>query len=163
MPTTIEQTIQELASQFVHSVLQALSGASLQELSALAGDNGGWRRGSSSSSGARGRGRGRGRAAAAPVAAKEPAGGRGRRGGRRHRRSSEDVSDLAEKVSQFVRESNGNVAVSDIAKGLGVSTQDITRPVAIALSAGKIYKEGEKRLTRYFAAEGPKTRRKKGL
>jgi hypothetical protein len=164
MASHIEQTIQDLASQFVHSVLQALSGASLQELSALAG--GGGRSGRASSGGARGRGRGaapargRGRPPASAAAKEAPASSRGRRGGRRVRRSSEDVSSLAAKVSDFVSESGGNVAVSDIAKALGVSTQDITRPVAIALQEGKIYKEGEKRLTRYFTNEGKRRGKK---
>src|SRR4051812_16076135 len=116
MATQIEQTIQALASEFVHSVLQALSGASLQELSALAGGGGGRRGGAAGAARGRGRGaspaRGRGRPPAAAAAKEAPASSRGRRGGRRVRRSSEDVSTLAEKVADFVGESGGNVAVS---------------------------------------------------
>lgn len=159
---SIEQTIQDLASQFVHNVLQALAGASLQELSALTSASSSSGRRSSNNSAAaapsRGRGRGRGRAPA-PAPKEIPASTRGRRGGRRVRRSSEDVSKLADEVVDFVSQSGGNVAVSEIAKAIGVTTQDITRPVAIALQEGRIYKEGEKRLTRYYISEGK--RRKK--
>jgi hypothetical protein len=168
---TIQDSIQELANNFVHAVVQALTSASLTELSELAGGGaGGGRRGGVAAAparrgGGRGRvaaatGRGRGRAAAAPPRSE----GRGRGGARarRHRRSSEDVTRLAEDVASFVRSSGGDVAVSDIAKGLSLSTAEVTRPVAIALQEGKIYKTGEKRLTRYFVNEGGEGGKKRG-
>lgn len=165
---TIQDSIQELANNFVHAVVQALTSASLTELSELAGGGGGRRSAAAAApsrrGGARGRavaaGRGRGRAPAAAPRAE----GRGRGGARarRHRRSSEDVTRLAEDVAGFVRSSGGDVAVSDIAKGLGLSTAEVTRPVAIALQEGKIYKTGEKRLTRYFVNEGGEGGKKRG-
>lgn len=146
----IQTSLQSLANTFVQGVLKTLSTASLNELSAL-------------TSGAEG-GR-RGRAPAGVVAVVE-AGRKGARGalgakgsrarggtGRRIRRSSDDVVALADKVAEFVRGAGGDVAVSDIAKALDVDTADITRPVAIALQAGKIQKRGEKRLTRYFPGD----------
>jgi hypothetical protein len=72
------------------------------------------------------------------------------------------VTRLAEDVASFVRTSGGDVAVSDIAKGLDLSTAEVTRPVAIALQEGKIYKTGEKRLTRYFVNEGGEGGKKRG-
>jgi hypothetical protein len=151
----IQTSLQSLANTFVQGVLKTLSTASLNELSAL-------------TSGAEG-GR-RGRAAATVAAAVEgprkggrAAAAKGSRGraaaGRRIRRSSDDVVALAEKVSEFVRGAGGDVAVSDIAKALDVDTADITRPVAIALQAGKIQKRGEKRLTRYFPGDGQRPSR----
>lgn len=144
MSSNIEQTIQELASQFVHGVLQAISSASLQELAALAEEGG-----------------------PAPTRARKGKGRVTREGGgkraseRRVRRSSEDVNELAERVVDFVRQSGGDQAVSDIARGLGLETADITRPITLALRAGQLRKEGEKRLTRYFIEEGSKSRRKR--
>lgn len=145
----IQSSLQALANTFVQGVLKTLSTASLHELSAL----------TSVSDSRRGRlpavaldsSRKGGRAVAAPAG--KPAKGRGN-GGRRVRRSSGDVVSLSEKVAEFVRDAGGDVAVSDIAKALDVDTADITRPVAIALQAGKITKRGEKRLTRYFAGDG---------
>ena len=174
----IHSSLQQLANDFVQGVLQALTSASLTELSQLAGSSGSGKRGPSpSSAGAasfptvrRGPGRprgsssaavvptrGRGRPARVEAAAAVP---RGRSRGRRQRRSSEDVGRLSEDVTSFVRNAGGGVAVSDIAKGIGLGTAEITRPVAIALLEGKIYKEGEKRLTRYFATgEGSEKKR----
>lgn len=144
----IQSSLQALANTFVQGVLKTLSTASLHELSALtsvAGDRRG-RLPAAGLDGAR-----KGRAGAAPAG--KPSKGRGN-GGRRIRRSSGDVVSLSEKVAEFVREAGGDVAVSDIAKALDVDTADITRPVAIALQAGKITKRGEKRLTRYFPGDG---------
>lgn len=143
----IQSSLQTLANTFVQGVLKTLSTASLHELSALtsATDN---RRGPRSAS-ALDSGRKSGRGPAPQKAAK----GRST-GGRRVRRSSGDVTVLAERVAEFVRDAGGDVAVSDIAKALDVDTADITRPVAIALQAGKITKRGEKRLTRYFSGDG---------
>jgi hypothetical protein len=146
----IQSSLQALANTFVQGVLKTLSTASLHELSAL----------TSAPDGRRGRlpalalevPRKGGRALTAGPAGK-PAKGRSP-GGRRIRRSSDDVVQLAEKVAEFVRDAGGDVAVSDIAKALDVDTADITRPVAIALQAGKITKRGEKRLTRYFPGDG---------
>ncbi|HEU4404714.1 MAG TPA: hypothetical protein VFS43_05425, partial [Polyangiaceae bacterium] len=60
---TIQDSIQELANNFVHAVVQALTSASLTELSELAGGGGG-RRSAAAAAPSR-RGGGRGRAAAA--------------------------------------------------------------------------------------------------
>ncbi|MCU0685161.1 MAG: hypothetical protein MUF34_23470 [Polyangiaceae bacterium] len=168
---TIQDSIQELANNFVHAVVQALTSASLTELSELAGSGGGRGRAAAAAPSRRGAGRGRaaaasaggrGRGRAAVPAPRAETRGRGGARARRHRRSSEDVTRLAEDVASFVRTSGGDVAVSDIAKGLDLSTAEVTRPVAIALQEGKIYKTGEKRLTRYFVNEGGEGGKKRG-
>jgi hypothetical protein len=178
----LKSRIDELATSFVEGVLRTLATASLAELSQLDGAKG---RAAAAVAVVeteeeeprrRGRRPGRRPKAAAPAprpAAPAPApaaarSGGGRRSGRRARRSSEDVEHLAEQVVSYVRTSGGNVAVSDIAKALGVGTAEVNRPVVIALTQQKIYKTGEKRLTRYYPIDGDsdgggrRGRRKKG-
>ena len=139
----LQSSIRTLADDFVKRVLHALSTASLAELSAL----------------------GDGKRRAAPVV-EERAKGRGKAAksapGKRIRRSSDDVAKLAEAVVDYVKTAGGNVAVSDIARALQVPTGDINRPVAIALKEGKIKKQGEKRLTRYFPASGGGAAKRRG-
>ena len=142
----IQSSLQALANTFVQGVLKTLSTASLHELSALTSVSDS-RRGRLPAVALDGNRKGA-RATGAP--ASKPTKGNGRR----VRRSSGDVVSLSEKVAEFVRDAGGDVAVSDIAKALDVDTADITRPVAIALQAGKITKRGEKRLTRYFPGDG---------
>jgi hypothetical protein len=160
----IQNSIRALADQFVKGVLDALSSASLAELSALGGGSGGvdglgrggrGRKGRAASSAAQSTGRGK-KGARGGASARAAGGKGGKKAGRRIRRSSEDVVELAGKVADFVRSSGGNVAVSEIAKALGMSTADVNRPVTIALNEGRIKKTGEKRLTRYHPAGGKK-------
>ena len=131
----LQSRLRSLADTFVSGVLGALRGASLSELTALTG----------------------GRVAVSP-GKRSAKGGAKQRGsaGRRVRRSSDSVAELAARAAAFIKSSGGNVAVSDIAKGLGVDKDDISRPLAVALQQRQIRKTGEKRLTRYFAVSKPK-------
>lgn len=175
--TDIQNSIQHLANSFVQEVLKALSNASIADFSSLANvgesfeTRGRGRPFSATTSASIPTGRRPGRpprnaVAAPPVGRGRPkaepslagnsarAAAASRKADRRVRRSSEDVTQLADQVADFIRDQGGNVAVSEIAKGLNLGTADITRPVAIALQEGKIYKTGEKRLTRYFVGDG---------
>ena len=122
----LQSSLRSLADHFVSGVLGALRTASLADLTALTG----------------------GRILLANGKTGGKAGGKKRGSGRRVRRSSESVIELAGRSVAFIKSSGGNVAVSDIAKGLGVDKDDISRPLAVALQQHLIRKTGEKRLTR---------------
>jgi len=76
-------------------------------------------------------------------------------GGKRVRRTPEDLKNMAQEVITFVKSNQGSAAGA-IAKGLGVATKDLKRPVDDLLAAKKLRKQGERRGTQYFvgAARG---------
>jgi hypothetical protein len=78
-----------------------------------------------------------------PATAKSPT-------GRRIRRSSADVEEVAEQVLGYVRAHPGE-RLEEIGRGLGTDTAGLKLPVKELLGSGRLRTEGQKRGTKYFA------------
>jgi hypothetical protein len=73
--------------------------------------------------------------------------------GRRIRRSSADVEEVAEQVLGYVRAHPGS-RLEEIGRGLGTDTAGLKLPVKELLGSGRLRTEGQKRGTRYFVGGG---------
>jgi hypothetical protein len=149
--SNLRSTIESLASHFAASVLDALRSASIDELADVAG------RSAASAPARRGPGRPRAsESAATPAAA--PAQPRGRtaraRGGRLGRRSAGDITRMIESIVDLLGKSSSGLRAEQIRSALGVEAKELPRPLAEALSSGRITKSGQKRATTYFAGSG---------
>lgn len=89
---------------------------------------------------ARGPGRPRGAAKASKSA-----------GGKRGKRSPEQVNALAVKVHAHVK-AHPNQSVEQIGKSMGVATKVLKLPIAKLLEAKQLKTKGQRRGTRYFAS-----------
>jgi DNA-binding MarR family transcriptional regulator len=76
------------------------------------------------------------------------------------RRSAEDVSALADQVLAHIR-SNPGQRLEEIARDLGMDTNDLKQPVANLLEAGAVRREGKARGTTYYAGGKRKRTTKK--
>jgi hypothetical protein len=90
--------------------------------------------------------------------------GPGRRPRKTGRSSAEDVSGLADQVLAHVRANPGQ-RLEEIARDLGMSTNDLKQPVAKLLEASAVRREGKARGTKYYAGgkrkAGKRTTKKK--
>ena len=161
--SNLRNTIETLASQFAASVLDALRSASIDELVDVSGTSGPARRGP-------GRPRNVDResskgAAAAPVARRAAGATRATRGGRLGRRSAGDISKMIESIVGALSKAGAGLRAEQIREALGVEAKELPRPLAEAISSGRITKSGQKRATTYFAGGGggsaPKRRGRK--
>ncbi|HSO36937.1 MAG TPA: hypothetical protein VLT33_30645 [Labilithrix sp.] len=153
--SNLRSTIEALASQFASSVLEALRSASIDELVDVAGSSGGARRGP-----------GRPRASASAPSPEAESGPRRRgRGGRLGRRSAGDITRMIESIVGALQKASAGLRAEQIRETLGVEAKELPRPLAEAISTGRITKSGQKRATTYFAAGGggaaPKRRGRK--
>jgi hypothetical protein len=73
--------------------------------------------------------------------------------GRRIRRSSADVEEVAERVLGYVRAHPGQ-RLEEIGRGLGTDTAGLKLPVKELMGSGRLRTEGQKRGTKYFAGGG---------
>jgi hypothetical protein len=133
--STLRAQIDRLAAQFAGHIIDALRGASLDDLLAIAGAGGG-----------RGRGRPPGSGGAA-----EPFGRRRGRGGRLGRRTADDIGRMIEGIVDLLQKNGSGMRAEQIRDALGVEAKELPRPLADALAAGRITKTGQKRATTYFA------------
>src|SRR6185312_5694669 len=136
--STLHNTINSLASEFAHSLLRALRGASLEEILAetAPGHAGGGRRG---------------RPAAA--AAHAPSAAPGRRGGRRLARSSaQDIQAVVGKMVALLKGNKKGLRAEEIRDKLHRDSREVPRPLAEALKKKLVTKKGKKRATTYYAA-----------
>lgn len=85
------------------------------------------------------------RAAKAPKALKAKAAPQGR-----VRRSAEDLEALGAKIIGYIRK-NPEQRADQIAAGLGISTKDMVKPVALLLEAKSLKRAGQRRGTTYTA------------
>jgi hypothetical protein len=93
------------------------------------------------------RGPGRPRNAASAAAPKAA------RGGKRAKRSSEDVQAMADSFLAYVTSNEGQ-RLEEIAKGMSVSSKELKLPVITLLQARAVRTEGQKRGTKYFSGGG---------
>lgn len=91
------------------------------------------------------RGPGRPRKVAAAAASAPKARAEGKRG----RRSSADVEQVAAQVRDYVSANPGQ-RLEEIGRGLGADTAGLKRPIQGLLAAGELRTEGQKRGTKYF-------------
>ena len=132
--TTLHQTLNSLAAEFASSVLHALRGASIDEISGLLGG------------GRLGR-----------IRAATGAGSRGgrRSGGRRlSRRSKSDIDAVVERIVGLLKKHPKGMRAEEIREQLGLQAKELPRPIAEGLTKKRIQKQGQKRATTYFARGG---------
>ncbi|HEY8092085.1 MAG TPA: hypothetical protein VIF09_29690 [Polyangiaceae bacterium] len=142
MPTSLRQRLDELASSFAHSVLAAIRGASIDDLT--------------TETGVTRRSAARGTRSSAPAAAPAPAravGGRGR-GGRLARRSSGDIARVIDGIVDLLKQAPKGLRAEQIRQKLGLQSKELPRPLKEALDAGRLAKSGQKRATTYFVKGG---------
>lgn len=142
--SNLRSTIEGLASQFAANIIEALRGASIDELLNVAqgGSTGGRRVGRPATS----------RVADTDSAA--PARARRGRGGRLGRRSQNDIAAMVESIVGLLGRSPEGLRAEQIREALGVEAKELPRPLADALASGRVTKSGQKRATTYFAGSG---------
>ncbi len=138
--SNLRQTIETLATHFASSVLSALRSASIDELVDVAGAT------------VR-RGPGRPRSTPAPEGSSPPA-TRRRGAGRLGRRTAGDISRMIESIVGVLQQKGTGLRAEQIREALGVEAKELPRPLAEALSSGRITKSGQRRATTYFAGGG---------
>jgi hypothetical protein len=132
---SLRQRLNELASSFASSVLNAIRGASVEEL--LTGSTGG----------STGNGR---RSSPRPVVDGLPARPARRRGGRLPRRSADDIAQVVEQILGLLRQNPKGLRAEQIREKLSLQAKELPRPLKEALDLGRIGKSGQKRATTYF-------------
>jgi hypothetical protein len=138
MPTLRSQ-LNNLASSFADSVLQAIKGASLEELLTEGNVRGG------------GNGRApRSSPKTTPKAA--PAAAKGARSSRRlPRRSAEDIQQSLEEVAGLLKKHPDGLRAEQIRAELGMEAKEMPRILKQGLSSKALKSKGQKRATTYFA------------
>jgi hypothetical protein len=134
MPTLRSQ-LDSLAAAFASAVVDAIRGASLQELVATEG-----------------RSAPVGRSAASSLAAKaagSPA--RTTRSGRLKRRSSEDIGKVLDDVVALVKKNKDGLRAEQIRTELSLQAKELPRVLKEGLSSKRLRKAGQKRATVYSA------------
>jgi hypothetical protein len=128
--TTLRQTIEHHAAEFAAAIVQALRGASIDELTSLTSGD-----------------RPAPRAAASPKT--NGAGPAPRKGGRLGRRSADDIARTLEKIVAVVAQHSEGLRAEQIKAALGLDTREMPKPLAEGLKTGALKKEGNKRATTY--------------
>lgn len=152
--STLKSTIEDLASDFATSIIAALRGASIDELTGVST----FARGVRSARAAR----------TVPSAAAVPDAGRKRtRGGRLGRRTTADIGRMVDEIVTLLQNTPTGLRAEQIRESLGVQAKELPRPLADGLADGRISKTGQKRATTYFAGgkasgEGPSKKRGRG-
>lgn len=140
MSNTLRSNIQAAAAVFTSSVLEAIRGASLEELLAESGGGGGKRgpgRPPRGLAGLTGGGARRGRAA---------------RTGRLKRRSPEDIAAALDRVVALVKKSKAGLRAEQIREQLRMQSKEMPRILKEGLSKRKLKAKGQKRATTYTAS-----------
>jgi hypothetical protein len=132
--SSMKSSLQSLAASFADAVLDAIKGASLQELLA---ESGGARRGPGRPP----------RSNASP-----PSAPRAARGGRLKRRSAEDIAAALEQVVALVKKHKAGYRAEQIRKTLKMQAKEMPRVLSEGLATHKLKKRGQKRATTYTAA-----------
>ena len=128
MPT-LKTTLEGLASDFASQVLDALRGASLDELLEVSRSGGGRRAARTGNVPARRRGK----------------------GGRLGRRTQAELDAMLDSIVALLDKNPKGMRAEDIRASLGVEAKELPRPLAEGLSNGSLKKTGQKRATTYFA------------
>jgi hypothetical protein len=148
MPSSLRNRLNDLAASFSAGVLDAIRGASLEEL--LSESPGGKTRAP-----ARSPVHAAVHAAAAAVVTGAAAPSRRRNGGRLPRRSAGDISQAVENIVGLLGENPGGLRAEQIRQKLGLQAKELPRPLKEGLEGGRLSKVGRKRATTYFAGAAP--------
>ncbi len=150
MPSSLRNRLNDLAASFSAGVLDAIRGASLEEL--LSESSGGKSRAPS-------RAPVRSVAPGVPAVAAAPR----RRPGRLPRRSAGDISQAVEKIVGLLSDNPAGLRAEQIRQKLGLQAKELPRPLKEGLDGGRLSKVGRKRATTYFAGAGssPSGKRRK--
>lgn len=146
--STIENDVRARVDEFVDELTLLIRRAALEAVhEALAG-------GSLPAAPRRGR----------PAGRKAKTGGRKKTarksGGKRIRRTAEDLADLASGLVDYIRAHPGE-RLENISAALGATSKELRRPVQMLLAEGKLRTEGQRRGTTYFVGSGGKGAPKK--
>jgi hypothetical protein len=129
---SLDQEIRSRIDAFLSDVTLLLKRAALESVRAALGEAGRARRGPG----------------------RPPLGSGGRkRGGKRGKRSSAEVADMAERVLEYVRKNDGS-RLEEISRGMGLASQELKLPVAKLLDGRQVRTTGRKRGTKYHAGKG---------
>ncbi|HEY8077010.1 MAG TPA: hypothetical protein VIF62_22940, partial [Labilithrix sp.] len=131
--SNLRNTIEGLAAQFASSIIGALRGASIEEISTVL-------------SGVAARGRPRGRPAAQPRA-EAPAASRGVRrgkGGRLLRRTPDEIGKMLDNIADLLGKHPQGLRAEQIRSSLGCDPKELPRPLADGLKEGRLTKTGQK-------------------
>jgi hypothetical protein len=132
----LKSSLEALASSFASSVLDAIKGASLEELLAESG-------------GVPRRGPGRPPASSA-VGNPRPV--RATRSGRLKRRSPEDIAKALDQIVALVKTKKTGLRAEQIRTALRMQSKEMPRVLKEGLAKKKLKAKGQKRATTYFAA-----------
>jgi ribosomal protein L12E/L44/L45/RPP1/RPP2 len=138
MPSnSLRSTLDSLATSFAGAVLDAIKGASIQELLA-----------ESAAAPRRGPGRPRASAAAHPAAAAaKPA--RRAKAGRLARRSPEEITETLDRIHGLLKGKKAGMRSEEIRKALKLDVREVPRVLKEGLSKKKLKSRGQKRATTY--------------
>lgn len=127
--SNLRQTIETHAQQFAAAIVQALRGASLDELVTITG--------------AAGRGASPRLTGAAP-----------KKSGRLGRRSADDIARVLENVVAVLAQHPEGLRAEQIKAALQLDTREMPRPLAEGLKSGTLKKSGQRRATVYTVGSG---------
>jgi hypothetical protein len=137
MPNSpLRSTLDSLATSFASAVLDAIKGASIQELLA---ESAGARRGPGRPPGAR----------PAPAAAKPAA--RGGKPGRLARRSPAEIAKTLDRIHALLKGKKSGMRSEEIRKALKLDVREVPRVLKEGLAKKKLKSRGHKRATTYTA------------
>jgi Fic family protein len=131
MQNNLHTHLSDLASSFASSVLQAIKGASLEEL--LGGSRSVERGSPAVRSGSR-----------KATRQSSP--------GRLPRRSAQDIGKALDGVVTLVKKNKAGLRAEQIRAALGVQSKELPRVLSEGLARKVLKKKGQKRATTYFAA-----------
>jgi len=136
MPSnSLRSTLDSLANSFAGAVLDAIKGASIQELLAESG-------------GATRRGPGRPKAAASASARPAP---RAKSTGRLARRSPEEIAKTLDRIHALLKGKKSGMRSEEIRKALKLDVREVPRVLKEGLAKKKLKSRGQKRATTYTA------------
>jgi hypothetical protein len=140
MMSTLRSNLHDLASAFASSVLDALKGASIEE---LLGETGAAPR------------RGPGRPKSVPVPMAAPSNGakpaRAARSGRLPRRSPEEIAKALDGIVALVKKHKEGLRAEQIRATLSMEAKEMPRVLKEGLTTKKLRAKGQKRATTYTA------------
>jgi hypothetical protein len=137
MASSLRSDLNTLAASFAASVLDAIRGASLEDLLGEAGVT-------------PRRGAGRPRGTSAPSGNGSPA--RVARSRRLKRRSPEDIAKALDQVVALLKKNKDGLRAEQIRQQLGMVAKEMPRVLKEGLSTKKLKSKGQKRATTYTAA-----------
>ena len=141
--TSTDQAIRARIDSFLTELGALVKKSALEAVQEALGDGTPRRRGPGRPKGSGRRGPGR------PPKASRRRAGRPARGGKRIRRSSEDLAKIGARVLAQVRSKPGQ-RLEEIGRALKTDTAVLKKPVADLLKAKELKTKGQKRGTRYF-------------